>query len=221
MPGWWSAGAAFQAMTGLTTVTTERTMALSDGVFAIALTLLVLDLHAPDPHEAHLLRAFLHEWPSFVAYGMGFLTIGICWVNHHALFSNLTRVDRPLLFINLNLLLFVSVIPFPTSFLAHSFGEHAGEHAATLLFGGAMVTVSSAFAMLWVYVARHQNALLKPGSVDVRERLRRTWLGVLLYSGTTVIALFSAPVGLVAFLAVGVYYIHSGLIRLGRSRADA
>jgi uncharacterized membrane protein len=95
-----------------------RLEAFSDGVFAVAITLLVIDLAIPEPGHVALGRQLARHWPSFAAYGVSFLTIGIIWVNHHALFRNIAAVDRVMLFLNLLLLFFVVTIPFATATVA-------------------------------------------------------------------------------------------------------
>src|ERR671937_1127352 len=97
------------------TMRTARLEAFSDGVFSIAATLLVLELRVPAPDPVGLAAALLRQWPSYAVYAVSFLTIGIIWVNHHALFDLLRKVDRPLLFLNLLLLLCVAAVPFPTA----------------------------------------------------------------------------------------------------------
>src|ERR1041385_8087175 len=98
------------------TMSTGRLEAFSDGVFSIAATLLVLELHVPDIGSG-LGQALLAQWPSYLTYVTSFATIGIIWVNHHSLFEHVRQVDRPLLFLNLLLLITGSLIPFPTSLL--------------------------------------------------------------------------------------------------------
>src|SRR6267378_5258735 len=100
-------------------VNKNRAEAFSDGVFAVAATVLVFAILVPDVEEGKLTRALLDEWPSYAAYAISFLTIVVIWVNHHVVFDSMDRVDRPLLFLNALLLLTVAVIPFPTSLLAH------------------------------------------------------------------------------------------------------
>src|SRR5215471_7387072 len=95
-----------------------RLEAFSDGVFAVAITLLALNLAVPGPGPGPLARQLAGHWPSFAAYLVSFLTIGIIWVNHHTLFKNFAGIDRPLLFINLMLLFFVVAIPFATATIA-------------------------------------------------------------------------------------------------------
>src|SRR5436309_13539589 len=96
---------------------TNRVEAFSDGVLAMAITLLILEISVPDVKGDDLLDALGHQWPSYVAYVVSFLTIGIMWVNHHALFDHIRIVDRGLLFVNLFLLLAIAFVPFPTALL--------------------------------------------------------------------------------------------------------
>ena len=98
---------------------TSRTAALSDGVFAITITLLVLEIHRPEGYEpGGLLHALLENWPSYLAYAVSFLYIGVLWLNHHSLFSKLRRVNLGFRWINLGILFTTAVLPFPTAVLA-------------------------------------------------------------------------------------------------------
>src|ERR1041385_9184169 len=97
---------------------TARLEAFSDGVYAIAITLLVLDLKVPMVQDGKLASALLHQWPMYFAFLISFAFIGIMWVNHHRLFNHIRRCDNRLLFLNLLLLLGVTVVPFPTALLA-------------------------------------------------------------------------------------------------------
>src|SRR5215471_20540579 len=110
-----------------------RLEAFSDGVFAVAITLLALNLIVPGPGHGTLSHLLGHAWPSFAGYLVSFLTIGIIWVNHHTLFKNFVGVDRPLLFINLMLLFFVVAIPFATKTFADYLtagGHNSGQNAS-------------------------------------------------------------------------------------------
>src|SRR6202521_1589040 len=130
-----------------------RAEAFSDGIFAIAATLLVLDLGVPRL-EPTLLDGFLHEWPAYAAYATSFLTIGIIWVNHHAVLERLERVDRGLLFLNVVFLLFVALIPFPTKVLAHYLqagGDYA--HVAAGAYGVAVILMGISFRTLNYYAS--------------------------------------------------------------------
>src|ERR1700738_2952982 len=132
---------------------TGRLEAFSDGVFAVAATLLVFDLHVPDVTSG-LGTALLAQWPSYLTYVTSFGTIGIIWVNHHSLFARVRRVDRPLLFLNLLLLMTVSVIPFPTALLGRYATAGDDGHLASALYGLVMVLMSLAFTALWWHVTR-------------------------------------------------------------------
>src|SRR5207248_1720487 len=115
-------------------VTTSRLEAFSDGVFAIAITLLVLEFGV-DTATHDLGSQLLHIWPSYLAYVTSFLTIGVIWVNHHALFDFVGRVDRALLFLNTLLLLVIAFTPFPTRLIAEFLREGDNERTAALAYG--------------------------------------------------------------------------------------
>src|SRR5438876_9124079 len=114
---------------------TGRIEAFSDGVFAIALTLLILDIHVPHdlPAGTWLLDALWQQWPTYIAFIMGFSTIGIMWINHHRLFNLIKRSDHWLLVFNTMLLFGITIVPFPTSLVAQYFG-HPGEQTAALVY---------------------------------------------------------------------------------------
>jgi uncharacterized membrane protein len=189
----------------------SRTEAFSDGVLAIAVTLLVLDLHVPLRNSLHgpLAAALAEEWPAYAAYVTSFLVIGIIWVNHHAVFKLVGRVDRVTMFLNLLLLMSVVAIPFTTALLSeYLLAGGPDARTAALVYSGVMLAMSVGFAGLYTYVARHP-ALLADGVDPVATRasiLRFSAVGILLYLGTLVIALVSAPLCLVAHLLIALYY---------------
>jgi TMEM175 potassium channel family protein len=100
-------------------VTKNRLEAFSDGVFAIALTLLVIEIRPPEVHGEGLASALWAQWPSYLAYLVSFLTIGVVWLNHHRIFQQIFQVDGPLLVLNLKVLLWMALVPFPTGVGAH------------------------------------------------------------------------------------------------------
>src|SRR5690349_14737058 len=134
---------------------TARIEAFSDGVFAIAITLLVLDLKIPESDQnGDLLHYLVSQGASYLAFVTSFATIGIMWVNHHRLFSHIKRSNHALLFLNNLLLLGVTVVPWPTSLLARYLGESnevTNEAIATMLYNGWFVLISIAFNLLWRY----------------------------------------------------------------------
>jgi len=150
-----SAGAApASASATLRGVDRGRLEAFSDGVFAVAITLLALNLIVPGPGHGALAMQLGDRWPSFVAYLISFFTIGIIWVNHHEFVKNIAVIGRPLLFINLVLLLFVVLIPFATGTMAEYLtagGQDA--HVSMALFAGVYEGMGAAFGWLFLYTA--------------------------------------------------------------------
>ncbi len=136
-----------------THMSTSRLEALSDGVFAIAATLLVLELHLPDSQHG-LGEALLNQLPAYIAYVTSFLTIGILCVNHHELFRHVRVVDRTLLFTNLFLLMMVSLTPFPTAVLGAYAMTEQDSHLAAALHGAVMLVMGLAFTLLWWRITR-------------------------------------------------------------------
>jgi len=199
---------------------TTRTEAFSDGVLAIAITLLVLDLSVParDTLQIPLARALAHEWPSYAAYVTSFLIIGIIWVNHHAVFELIGRVDRGALFLNLLLLMTVATIPFTTRLLATYLTAGPPARTAAIVYSAVMLAMSFCFAGLYSYVARRPPLLAEgvdPGAVRA-SIVRFSAVGTTLYMATVVIAIFSAPFCLLAHFAIALYYCFSQ-IRGGRN----
>jgi uncharacterized membrane protein len=188
-----------------------RTEAFSDGVLAIAVTLLVLDLRVPARDTLHgsLAAALAHQWPAYAAYVTSFLVIGIIWVNHHAVFQLIKLVDRATLFLNLMLLMSVVAIPFTTALLSEYLTARGpSARTAALVYSAVMLAMSSGFAALYTYVVRHA-ALLADGVDPAAARasvFRFSAAGTALYLATLVIALFSAPLCLLAHLLIALYY---------------
>jgi uncharacterized membrane protein len=129
---------------------TGRIEAFSDGVFAIALTLLVLDLRVPELHGRTVWEAVVELWPQFLGYVLSFLIIAINWVFHHRKFRAIVRYDTKLIWINLILLFFVALVPFPTSLLA----EYAPSPAAVSLYAASVAVLGVMATILWQYAAR-------------------------------------------------------------------
>jgi uncharacterized membrane protein len=198
-----------------------RTEAFSDGVLAIAVTLLVLDLRVPAAdtlHDSSLAAALAREWPSYAAYVTSFLIIGIIWVNHHGVFQLIGRVDRVTLFLNLLLLMTVVAIPFITSLMSeYLLAGGRNARTAAVIYSAVMLLMSGAFAALYTYVARHP-ALLAEGVDPVAVRasiVRFSTVGTGLYVLTLLIALVSAPVCLLAQFLIGLYYCFQQIRPIG------
>jgi uncharacterized membrane protein len=188
----------------------SRLEAFSDGVFAVAITLLALDLTVAGPEgQGSLTDQLQGKWPAFVAYLLSFLTVGIIWVNHHMLVRSITKVDRTLLFLNLVLLLFVVLIPFGTATEAEYFPHDSWDaRVAMALYAGVFLGMSVSFASMfeWTLHGRRRVYQPLPPEQQWRARLRFTG-GGLVYVIAIVVALFSAVASFVLIAATAVYYI--------------
>lgn len=189
---------------------TGRAEAFSDGVFAIAITLLVLSLRLSG--NGTVTSQLLAAWPQYFAYVVSFLTIGIMWMNHHTMFAHMGRVDRPVLALNLLLLLGIVAIPWPTALVAKQL-QHSGGAPAAVTYGLVMILISLGFAGLWVYAVTHAAKL--GGRVEP-QALRRSIPGftggLLGYVAGTVLAAFGLPVAaLILYGLLGVYYLFEHL----------
>jgi uncharacterized membrane protein len=185
-----------------------RLEAFSDGVFAVAITLLVIDLAVPGPGHGALWRQLASHWPSFAAYAVSFLSIGIIWVNHHNLVRNFADVDRTMLFLNLLLLFFVVTIPFATATVAaylRSGGADASLAAA--IYQGTFLGMSLAFGTLFWWSIRHEHMTTPLTGAAARTALTRFTIGNLAYAAAIGVAYLSAPVSLLMSGLVAVYYV--------------
>ena len=184
-----------------------RLEAFSDGVFAVAITLLALSLTVPARASGHLASALAHQWPEDAAYVVSFLIIGIIWINHHVIVSLLRTVDRAVLITNLVLLLAVVTIPFATELLA-SYLRSGGADAkvATAVYGGVMEVMSLAFGALQRAVAAEAPA--RP--VDPRARRQavvRFNVGQVVYLTLIGVSFLNPYVALGGHAAVAVFYL--------------
>jgi len=192
-------------------MSTGRLEAFSDGVFAVAITLLVLDLKVAGPgtRSSSLAHQLVHAWPAYATYVVSFMVIGIIWVNHHTLFVSVVHIDRTLLFLNLLLLMFVTVIPFPTVLFAdylRSGGWDAKVAAAA--YGGVMEAMGLSFSAVFWWIGTHPELLGDPRTPAIQRRaMRQFGLGSVVYLGTIGLSFISAPVALAAHFAIAVFYV--------------
>jgi uncharacterized membrane protein len=187
----------------------SRLEAFSDGVFAVAITLLALDLTVAGPAGHGSLTNQLHEkWPAFLAYLISFFMIGIVWVNHHVLVRSIVKVDRTLLFLNLVLLLFVVLIPFATAIVADYFSRHDWDtQVAMMLYAGVFLGMSAGFGAIFEWTL-HGQRVDQPLPPERHWPARIRFLaGGLVYVAAIVIALFNDVASFVLIAAVAVYYI--------------
>lgn len=186
-----------------------RVEAFSDGVFAIALTLLVLDLHAPST-RGEFLPALLEQWPGYLAYLAAFLNISAIWINHHDLFTRIHRVDARLICANLLLLLMTSLFPWPASVISAAVetGDHTDQVAATVLYAAIGFLVPLAWIVLYRYTARSPHLLSDPNdAATARTGARRSLLSVIIYPIAAALAFVAPVAALVAFIALPLYFI--------------
>jgi uncharacterized membrane protein len=189
----------------------SRLESFSDGVFAVAITLLALDLavEGPGPGHPSLLSQLGHHWPAFVAYLISFFTIGVIWVNHHAVMSNVVAVSRSLLFINLVLLAVVVAIPFVTSTMsAYLAGGGQNAHVAAALYAGVFELMSISFALLFEWILRHDDSMRQPLPAAAKTPARlRFYAGQIPYLIAIAVGFVSAPATVVITALVAIYYI--------------
>lgn len=186
---------------------TNRVEAFSDGVFAIVVTILVLELKVPEGQGSELWHGLREQWPHYAAYVVSFLIIGVMWVNHHTIFSHLKRVDRPLLFLNLLVLMVVSVIPYTTNVLAEHLMDGDSANVAAVLYSAWTVVYALAFLAFWWYVTQVGHLFHETVDKDgARATRMRFGLGAIAYPLTVVLSFFSAPLTLVAHFLIALYY---------------
>jgi uncharacterized membrane protein len=128
-------------------------------VFAIAVTLLILEVNVPETAFDNLWRGIVDQWPSYLAYVTSFITIGGLWLAHHGIFRRLQYANRPLMVINLLLLMAVSFLPFPTKLMAEAIESSNAERTAVIFYGGSLLVISGLFSALWGAVARDRHLL--------------------------------------------------------------
>jgi len=186
-----------------------RLEAFSDGVLAIAITLLVIEIRPPEVHEGgSLAHALWTLWPSYLAYLVSFLTIGVIWLNHHGIFQQVVRVDGPLLVLNLNLLLWTALIPFPTAVVAENLaGGGEAARTAAAVYSGVLLLMGFAFGALFTWVT-HDDRLLHrlPPPRIVRAARLRFMVGLVVYLVALALAWVSAPASLVLSGLMALYY---------------
>jgi TMEM175 potassium channel family protein len=187
-------------------VTTSRLEAFSDGVFAIAITLLVLEFSV-DAATHDLGKALLHIWPSYLAYATSFLTIAVLWVNHHALFSLVSHVDRTLLFLNSLLLMAVAFTPFPTRLIAEFLRETKNEQTAALAYGITFVVIAVIFQLLWRWISTGRRLIRADVPDEALADINRSYApGIPIYAGATLVALVSPIASVILYLVIVVFY---------------
>jgi uncharacterized membrane protein len=190
-------------------VSTNRLEAFSDGVIAVAITLLVLNIDVPQlKHDQSLASALIGQWQVYAAYVVSFLTIGIIWVNHHVMIARLREADRTILFLNLLLLMSIALLPFATRLMAAYLKESNGQHLATGIYAGSFLVMGLFFAALNRHILLTKAHLLHH-ELPVEQRrqiLFRSIAGVVPYAIATALAVVSAYLTLAICAALGIFY---------------
>jgi uncharacterized membrane protein len=186
---------------------TNRLEAFSDGVFAIAITLLVLEIKVPSSGSA-LGRELLSLWPSYFAYAISFIVIGAIWINHHAMFDHIVRADQKLLLLNTFHLMFVAFLPFPTAVLAQALHDGASKPLATSFYGSTLTVIGVLVTLTWRYAA-HEHRLLSDNITreEAKRKSRRFLVGPMYYGIATVIALIVPWLALTIYVALNVFFL--------------
>lgn len=187
---------------------TARIEAFSDGVFAIAITLLVLDLKVPhDMAEGRdLLAALFNQWPAYLAFVTSFATIGIMWLNHHRMFTLIKRADDGLLLLNSLLLLGVTFVPFPTAVVAE-YIPRAAQHVAAAVYSGTYIVIALFFNLLWWHAAHGKRLLSNAADHAVVHAITRGYsFGPVLYMVAFGLAFVNVAASLVMNLALAIFW---------------
>ena len=185
----------------------SRLEAFSDGVFAVAITLLVFNLKVPEVAAGHLSSALWKEWPSYLAFILSFLSIGICWVNHHSIFDRLVVVDRELLFTNLGLLLGIVFIPFSTSLGANWYNQGSNAKWAAAVYCANWVYVSSFFILTIYHLRSHEHLSSNLSGSSLRSLHRKGIVGFSAYILATIMAFIYPAIAFLLCLGLALFYV--------------
>ena len=201
-------------------MTTARLETFADGVFAIAATLLILNVDAQiGTGSGQLSHRLLDIWPSYIAYAVSFVTIGIIWSNHHTVMGQVGRVDRMFLMLNIVLLMCVAFVPFPTRLIAEHLRDRDELQAPALAYGATMTVMAVTYITLWLYASR-KGRLLRPDH-DPRavSGITRSYLpGSPIYLTATLLALLSPLASVLMFAAIALFYVVESSV-FGRAEA--
>jgi uncharacterized membrane protein len=194
------------------TTETARLETFADGVMAIAITLLILEIAVPNLEPGQTLgEALAGQWPSYVAYAVSFLTIGIIWVNHHHLFSVIERTDNTFLILNVVFLMTIAALPWPTALVASFIREEGARTTATVVYGLNMTGIALMFNAVWRYAAAGHRLLSPDADPAAIRRVNRSYLsGPFTYLVATLVAPLNGWASLAIFAGLALYWMIPG-----------
>jgi uncharacterized membrane protein len=188
-------------------LSTGRLEAFSDGVFAIAITLLVLEISVPEGSEEDLLAAVVDQWPSYLAYVVSFATIGVAWLEHSAITEYMQYADALVVRVNLLLLLLVSFLPFPTGLVAENIGDRDAERVAVTIYGLNLLLIAVLLFVLWRYVVSEGHLRADIGEEEISDLSRRLTPGFASYVALLAMGFFLPTVAVFGYLGVALYLL--------------
>lgn len=187
---------------------TSRLEAFSDGVIAIAITLLALEIKVPGEQSADkgLWTALINQWPTYLALVTTFVMILIMWINHHRMFSHIHRIDTPLMLLNGGILLGITILPFTTE-LVGDYLEKPDEQVAAIVYNGVFIFTAFFFNLTWRYASQKNRLLDSQADQDaVRGLTRQYMFGIPGYFVTLLIALVNFPLSLILTIFIAIFF---------------
>lgn len=191
---------------------TNRLETFADGVFAIAITLLVIEIHSPDHDQIAQLGGLSHAlvqlWPSYVGYVVSFIVIGIMWANHHNLMKLVDRVDHGFITLNLLLLLFVAFLPFPTAVMAEHLRDVNERQTAVAFYCGCFTVTAVFYFLMWRHAAKDRRLIANHvPDAAVRAITRAYAPGSFLYLAATLLAFVNVALSLAIVVGLAILYM--------------
>jgi uncharacterized membrane protein len=185
---------------------TGRVEAFSDGVFAVAVTLLVLTIRVPQG-SGNIPQEVIHQLPFFLAYLISFLSILVMWANHHGIFNLVARTDRVLIIMNGVLLMVITFFDYPTAVVAAALQEERYLQFAVMFYTGTLLVLTIVYFFLWRYIAAHPRLLDRHVSPEMVEKITREYrFGPLFYLVAFAVSYFNGLAGMLITLALAVYF---------------
>ena len=196
---------------------TGRTEAFSDGVIAVAITLLILDIHVPNVNT-DLLQALLKQWPAYLGYVTSFLVITIFWANHHTMFRHIHQVDYALVLINAFFLMCIAFIPFVTALLTQYITSPTEQHTAAIVYGATLLLNGILFNSIWWYAVWKRRLVRRDLDAQAVRRITKGYLfGLPFYALAIVLSLINVELSLAFYILIDLMYgLPLNFLRFGR-----